>query len=107
MKLPATGLGGALVIALALGAASSGVQAADTIKGQRLYSANCAVCHGFNGRSVMPGTPDFNQGGDRLMRPDFTLLATIRAGKNAMPSFQGILPDRDIMDVIAYIRTFR
>jgi cytochrome c6 len=106
MKLPTTGFGGALVMALALLTASSGVQAADPAKGQRLYSANCAVCHGFNGRSVMPGTPDFNQSGG-LMRADFTLLATIRAGKNAMPSFQGILPDRDIMDVIAYIRTLR
>jgi cytochrome c6 len=106
MKLPTTGLAGALVAALALSTASPAVQAADPTKGQRLYSANCAVCHGFNGRSVMPGTPDFNQA-DRLMRPDFTLLATIRAGKNAMPSFQGILPDRDIMDIIAYIRTLR
>lgn len=53
----------------------------------------------------MPGAPSFDRG-DGLLRPDFTLLASIRAGKNAMPAFRGILSDRDIMDVIAYLRTF-
>lgn len=77
---------------------------ADTNKGRQLYAANCAICHGQSGRSVMPGAPSFDRG-DGLLRPDFTLLASIRSGKNAMPAFQGILADRDIMDVIAYLRT--
>ena len=54
----------------------------------------------------MPNAPNFDRG-DALLRPDFTLLASIRAGKNAMPAFQGILADREIMDVIAYVRTLR
>lgn len=84
---------------------SSGtVNAADTNKGQQLFAANCAICHGQNGRSVMPGAPNFDRG-EGLMRPDFTLLASIRAGKNAMPAFQGLLADRDILDVIAFLRT--
>ena len=82
------------------------LQAADTSKGRQLYAANCAICHGATGISVMPGAPSFNRG-DVLLRPDFTLLASIRKGKNAMPAFQGILPDRDIVDVIAYMRTMR
>lgn len=77
---------------------------ADTNKGQQLYASNCVICHGQAGRSVMPGAPSFDRG-DGLLRPDFTLLASIRSGKNAMPAFQGILADRDIMDVIAYLRT--
>ena len=82
------------------------LQAADTSKGRQLYAANCAICHGQTGSSVMPGAPSFDRG-DVLLRPDFTLLASIRQGKNAMPAFQGILPDRDIVDVIAYMRTMR
>lgn len=78
--------------------------AADTFKGQKLYAANCAICHGSSGRSVMPGAPNFDRG-ERVLQPDFALLASIRSGKNAMPAFQGILSDRDIMDVIAYLRT--
>ena len=91
-----------LTLLLAGGAA----QGADTNKGRQLYTANCAICHGPTGRSVMPGAPNFDHA-ERLLQPDFTLLATIRAGKNVMPAFQGILTDRDIMDVIAYIRTLR
>ena len=89
-----------LTLLLACGAA----QGADTNKGRQLFAANCAICHGQTGRSVMPGAPNFDRG-DGLLRPDFTLLAAIRSGKNAMPAFQGILPDRDILDVIAYLRT--
>lgn len=78
--------------------------AADTNKGQQLFAANCAICHGQSGRSVMPGAPNFDRG-EGLMRPDFALLASIRAGKNAMPAYQGLLTDRDILDVIAFLRT--
>lgn len=91
------------VAALAAGF-SGDLYAADSIKGQRLYDANCAICHGPGGRATLPGAPNFNRG-EGIMKPDFTLLATIRAGRNAMPAFQGILSDRDIMDVIAYVRT--
>nr|MDP2191910.1 cytochrome c [Rhodoferax sp.] len=89
-----------LTLLLACGAA----QGADTNKGRQLFAANCAICHGQTGRSVMPGAPNFDRG-EGLLRPDFTLLTAIRSGKNAMPAFQGILPDRDILDVIAYLRT--
>lgn len=91
-----------LTLLLACGAS----QGADTNKGRQLFAANCAACHGQTGRSVIPGAPNFDSG-ERLLQPDFTLLATIQKGKNVMPAFQGILTDRDIMDVIAYIRTLR
>jgi cytochrome c6 len=90
-------------ILLALGL-SGPSYAADTIKGGRLYASNCALCHGTSGISVMPGAPNFARG-DGMLRPDMSLLAAIRSGKNAMPAFQGMLTDRDIMDVIAYLRT--
>lgn len=96
---------GALVLAAALCGAGASARAADPAKGRLLYASHCAGCHGAAGRAVMPGAPDFNQSQRRLMRPDFTLLASIRGGKNAMPAFQGILPDRDILDVIAFLRT--
>jgi cytochrome c6 len=84
--------------------ACAGAHGADSVKGQQLYQLNCASCHGMNGRSVMPGAPSFDRG-DGMMRPDLALLAAIRAGKNAMPAFQGRMDDRAIMDVIAYMRT--
>jgi len=55
---------------------------------------------------VLPGAPHLARG-ERLMQADMTLLASLRAGKNAMPGYLGILADREILDVIAYSRTLR
>jgi mono/diheme cytochrome c family protein len=93
-----------LLVAILALSMSGSLFAADTIKGRQLYASNCSICHGASGRSVMPGTPNFDRG-EAVLKPDFTLLASIRAGKNAMPAYQGILSDRDIMDIIAYVRT--
>ena len=80
--------------------------AADVIKGAQLYARHCASCHGPSGISVMPGAPHLARG-ERMMQPDLALLAALKAGKNAMPAYIGILADRDILDVIAYSRTLR
>jgi cytochrome c6 len=89
-----------LALLLACGAA----HAADTQKGRQLYLTYCANCHGETGRSKMAGTPNFDRG-EGMLRSDASLLASIRAGRNANPAFQGILKDREILDVIAYLRT--
>lgn len=78
--------------------------AADAIKGGELYAAHCAACHGASGTSVMPGAPNFARS-EGMLRPDLFLLNAIKDGKNAMPAYQGILSDRDILDVIAHLRT--
>ena len=86
--------------------AGSPAPAADIIKGGQAYAVHCASCHGPRGVSVMPGAPNFARG-ERLMQADFGLLAAIRNGRNAMPAYVGILSDREILDVIAYLRTLR
>jgi cytochrome c6 len=78
--------------------------AADIGKGQRIYSMHCSVCHGPTGLAVMPGAPNFARN-ERLLQPDMSLVMAVRTGKNAMPAFMGILNDREILDVIAYLRT--
>lgn len=93
-----------LLVAALAASFSSSLHAADIFKGQKLYQQNCAACHGLAGRSVMPNAPNFAHR-EGILKPDLTLLASIRSGRNAMPAFQGILTDRDIMDVIAYVRT--
>jgi mono/diheme cytochrome c family protein len=54
----------------------------------------------------MPGVPDFSRG-ERMMQSDLSLLAVIRKGKGAMPAYQGMLSDDDILNVIAHLRTLR
>lgn len=92
----------ALAYALALGAGSA--LAADTQRGGSIYSSHCAICHGVNGRPVMPGAPDFRRM-ERLMQPDFQLVAAIRNGKGTMPGYFGVLRERELFDVVAYLRT--
>lgn len=99
----ATAALGLLIAALAAWPAA---QAADTAKGAELYRLHCAGCHGGDGRPVMPMAPDFSRP-TTLLKPDLTLLAAIRAGRGAMPAYQGLLRDREILDVVAYLRTFR
>lgn len=92
--------------AAVLGALAAVVSAyaADPGKGAQIYATHCLSCHGRDGVSVMPGAPNFARS-EGLMRPDAALLTSIKAGKNAMPAYVGILSDQDIFDVIAYLRT--
>lgn len=87
---------------LAFAAASAG--AADINKGGTLYATHCAACHGASGTPVMPGTPNFRRM-ESLMKPDMQLLTVIRNGKGVMPGYFGVLRDREILDVVAYLRT--
>lgn len=95
---------GLATVALAASVWNSSAIAGDINNGRKQYATYCAACHGGDGTSVMPGAPSFRLG-ERLMRPDMMLRATIQSGKNACPSFQGILNDQNIMDVISFIRT--
>jgi len=90
--------------ALALALAATGAGAADVQRGASLYKTHCAVCHGPDGTPTIPSAPNFRRF-DTLLRPDAQLLQTIRAGRGMMPSFMGVLKDREILDVIAYLRT--
>ncbi|MDX8385683.1 MAG: cytochrome c [Gallionella sp.] len=83
----------------------SGVSyAANSDNGEKLYTVNCASCHGVKGAGIMFGMPNFGQG-EGLLQTDRGILISIRYGKNSMPAYQGILSDTEILDVIAYLHT--
>lgn len=86
--------------------------------GRAVYERHCATCHGAEGRADGPGAaalpikpPPFTDG--RLLNPltDEFLATVIRDGAAAvglapqMPAFGRLLTEREIRDVIAYIRT--
>lgn len=85
---------------------SAGVaMAGDPIKGRALYEVRCAGCHGPEGIPQVAAIPNFKMG-EKLMQPDQQLLSFVKKGKGVMPGFNGILTDKEIMDIIAHIRTF-
>jgi cytochrome c6 len=102
------GLGSVLgmTLSLMLGLLQPPAQAADVARGAEIYRNHCTGCHGQGGRPVMPMAPDFSRP-TALLKPDLALMAAIRSGRGAMPAYQGVLRDREILDVVAHLRTFR
>lgn len=94
----------ALVFSLFL--ACGGVHAADIARGAQTFAMHCAVCHGPAGQGVHPTAPRLDRG-ERLLQSDLALLDAVRRGKKAMPPFNGVLRDREILDVVAYMRTLQ
>jgi mono/diheme cytochrome c family protein len=99
-----------LVQAVLMAALMAGVcpllQAADINRGAELYRLHCTSCHGGDGQPLMPGATDFSRP-SALLKPDLSLLAVIRAGRGAMPAYQGQLRDREMLDIVAHLRTRR
>ena len=94
------------VMAGLIAAAAPSAGAADINKGRQIYMMHCASCHGVTGMSVMPGAPNFARN-ENMFQPDIKLVNSIRSGKNMMPAYLGILTDRDMFDVVAYLRALR
>lgn len=93
--------------AMALALAGPGTAwAGDPLAGADLYRRHCTACHGADGRPVLPTAPDFSRP-TALLKPDLTLLHTIRSGRGAMPAYEGQLRDRQILDIVAHLRTLR
>ncbi len=76
-------------------------------RGEAVYSASCAPCHGVDGRGRSGiQAADFVSDARRMNRPDDALLASIRKGipGTAMVGFEGRLEPDDQRAALAYIR---
>lgn len=91
-----------LLICLFISAPAS---AADPRNGAKLYNTHCSSCHAKNGRGSMPGVADFSRGGT-LFKANAKLVTVIEEGVGIMPAYRGLMSTRDILDVIAHMRTF-
>ncbi len=72
--------------------------------GKTVYDRYCMGCHGPAGEGMMPGMPNFALG-ERLNTTDRDLAERIRQGNGVMPGFAGILSDREIENVVLYLRS--
>ena len=84
-------------------------KAAHPAKGKTLFIKHCAGCHGVQGKGdgyklLGPDPANLTAPATRK-KSDRALLATIHEGKPNMPSWKGLLSERDIRNVLAYIRT--
>ena len=108
---------------MALLVAPAGAQTGDAERGEEVYVRRCVGCHGEDGDGLGPAAERLNPpprdftlglykikttGFDDLVPNDEDLIRMIRDGMpgTAMPGWADMLSEQDILDVIAYIKTF-
>lgn len=102
-RFPGSGIV-ALGVAVACTVVAWPARAADPGKGGALYAVHCAGCHGPRGDPVWPGAPDFRRPG-ALMKTDAQLLTLLRQGRGLMPSYLAVMKEREMLDLMAFLRT--
>jgi cytochrome c oxidase subunit 2 len=73
------------------------------VRGEKVFVANCAVCHQANGKGV-PGAFPALDGSPVVNGPRVEQEKILLNGRNAMPAFKAVLSDTEIAAVITYTR---
>jgi mono/diheme cytochrome c family protein len=88
---------------------ASAAVAADQ-KGQDIYQSKCQGCHGAAGHATnigkKLGAKDFEDPSVVRM-PASALMAIIKQGKNKMPSYNDVLTNAQIRDLVRYIKQLK
>jgi len=71
---------------------------ANLAEGRRLFTQNCAVCHGDDGKGGHTGGAPLDRVGDFA-----SAVQTVTAGRNGMPAFRGSFTPEQIRDVSAHV----
>ena len=74
--------------------------AGDATAGAAVFSANCAVCHGADGKGGNGG-PDLTTIESAKVRSK--VVSQVTNGGGGMPAFKGTLTSKQINDVSAYV----
>jgi mono/diheme cytochrome c family protein len=83
---------------------SSKTDAEHPLSGKELYNANCAVCHGEDGKLGASGAKDLT----RSKLSDKEVLQVINAGKNGMPPMKVVLETKENVSAVAeYVKGMR
>ena len=70
----------------------------DLAEGKRIFTTNCAVCHGDDGKGGHTGGAPLDK-----MRDLDAAIATVTNGRNNMPPFRGAFTPEQIRDVSVYV----
>lgn len=105
--------GGLLVLSLSWLVCARPAEAADLTRGERLYKMLCEKCHGKEGRGDGPQAKelekkpaDYTAPGFFDQHADAELKKVTLAGATPMPAFKEKLKDKDVADLLAYLKTF-
>lgn len=71
--------------------------------GKTIYSQQCSICHGDDGRLGAAGAKDLSVSTMDLNER----ISIIKQGKNGMPALQGMISNNEINNVAEFIATLR
>jgi mono/diheme cytochrome c family protein len=79
-------------------------------RGKKIFATNCAVCHGSTGRGDGPAAAGLTPKPADLREmaaehPDGNLAWKIANGRGPMPAWKGTLNERQIWDVVNYLKS--
>lgn len=107
---PAFVVGLVFAVAVACAGGDEARDGVDLARGEQVFAANCAACHGERGTGTTSGPPLVHEIYEPGHHPDQSFVRAIREGVPAhhwdfgpMPAISG-LNDQEIEDVIAYVR---
>jgi len=79
--------------------------------GAALFKANCAMCHGADGKGETPMGKNFKlrdfSSGDVQKQTDAELTDITTNGKAKMPAYKGKLTAEQIKQLVGYIRSLK
>ncbi len=81
-------------------------QRPDAHRGATLFAQNCVVCHGEDGKGVIPDTPDFTQADFFRSTAPGELFLSVSKGKGSMPPWEGNLKEQQRWDAVFYALDF-
>jgi len=85
--------------------------AAAIARGKGIFQEKCSICHfdTSTARKIGPGLKGLNKRGTFSVNnnkvTDETLTNWIESGDSLMPPFKDVLDEKQIKDVVAYVRT--
>ena len=104
---------GCLLVASCAGSSNSAASKAKAaaIDVDALYAANCAKCHGDDGKGntmsgLLSGAQNFTNSKWQQRTSDATIFEAIQKGPGLMPSFEKKLRGREIDELVSFVRRF-
>jgi mono/diheme cytochrome c family protein len=76
----------------------------DERPGYKTFAANCAMCHGVDGKKMYRNAPDLSTSS---LNPTLIPQMIKEGSKGKMPGFNGTLTDDEINAVAIYVQTLR
>jgi len=80
---------------------ATGASAGNMDNGKKLFELRCVQCHQPGQEITTLQTTSMR---DSLMQPDSVLRGKILSGINAMPGYYGLLNEREIANILLYMR---